>query len=52
MNVIMRMLFLAIVLSFGVSACSSPTKELKSPCVGLEGSPCGKRSANPDRYII
>lgn len=52
MKVIMRILFLAILFSLGVSACSSPPKELKSPCVGLESSPCGKRSANPDRYII
>ncbi len=36
----------------GITACSTPQKELKSPCVGLEGSPCGKRSANPDKYII
>ena len=52
MRVIMRMKFLFTVILLGISACSSPPKELKSPCVGLEDSPCGKRSANPDRYII
>jgi hypothetical protein len=30
-----------------LSACSSETHELKSPCVGTEGSPCGtKRPVN------
>jgi len=27
-----------------VSACASKTPELKSPCVGIEGSPCVRRS--------
>ncbi len=35
------------VLSVMVTACSSKREDLKSPCVGLEDSPCGpKRSVN------
>lgn len=26
-----------------LSACSLPRSDLKSPCVGVEGSPCGPR---------
>ncbi len=37
-----------LVLPAMLSACSSEPPELKSPCVGVEGSPCGeKRPANP-----
>lgn len=36
-----------------VSACGSQPKELKSPCVGLEGSPCGpRRPANADLFQV
>lgn len=36
-----------------LGGCASAPKELKSPCVGAEGSPCGpKRSANPDIYKV
>lgn len=36
-----------------ISACQSQPKETKSPCVGIEGSPCGpRRSANPDIYPV
>jgi hypothetical protein len=28
----------------GLSACSSEREELKSPCVGIDGSPCEKRN--------
>lgn len=28
----------------GLSACTSDTPEIKSPCVGIEGSPCERRS--------
>lgn len=31
---------LIVVASFGVASCSSEPKEVKSPCVGIEGSPC------------
>ncbi len=30
-------------------ACSNKASELKSPCVGDEGSPCARRSVN-DRW--
>ncbi len=31
----------------GLVACTKPTRELKSPCVGTESSPCGpKRPVN------
>ena len=42
-----------IILLLGVSmvqlqACSNKAVDLKSPCVGAEGNPCGpKRAANP-----
>ncbi len=42
-------LFLVVILSF-VQACTTKPRELKSPCVGSEGSPCDKRPANP--YIV
>ncbi len=37
-----KLLFVAVVLS-ALSACSNPHPDLKSPCVGAEGSPCDRR---------
>ena len=33
----------------GLSACSKPQEDLKSPCVGTAGSPCDRRPVNLDR---
>ncbi len=32
----------AVLVGF-LSACSAPKTDLKSPCVGAQGSPCGPR---------
>lgn len=43
----MRNTFLIAALMFGLvglSACSSQTEDLKSPCVGAADSPCVKRT--------
>lgn len=34
----------ALILVLGVASCTSDTPELKSPCVGAEGSPCERRN--------
>ena len=31
-----------------LSACSNPQPDLKSPCVGAEGSPCDRRPVNAE----
>jgi hypothetical protein len=44
-----RMFSFMLPLAFVMSACdgSGERQDLKSPCVGIEGSPCGsKRSVN------
>jgi hypothetical protein len=38
-----RLLLVAALLSI-LSACSNPHPDLKSPCVGAEGSPCDRRA--------
>jgi Tfp pilus assembly protein PilP len=43
--------FIMLSLLLVVSACSAARDDLKSPCVGLEESPCGpKRSVN-DKWV-
>lgn len=40
----MRIITLALVFSaLALTGCSKPKQDLKSPCVGIEGSPCGDR---------
>jgi len=31
-----------------LGGCSSKPRDVKSPCVGIEGSPCERRPANAD----
>lgn len=40
-----RTLLLGMVILF-LSSCSNEVVDLKSPCVGAEGSPCDKRPVN------
>lgn len=40
----MRKILAFALIALTLAACS-PTKELKSPCVGLDDSPCGPRRA-------
>lgn len=40
-----KILALAVILS-ALSACSNRQEDLKSPCVGAEGSPCDRRPVN------
>jgi len=40
------MVITAAFLSLLVGGCSSGSKDLKSPCAGLEGSPCARRPVN------
>lgn len=37
------LMFLFVVLMAG---CTKEPREVKSPCVGIEGSPCERRSVN------
>ncbi len=39
-------LLAATILLAALSACSNPHEDLKSPCVGSEGSPCDRRPVN------
>lgn len=41
-----------LVVSFiGVQGCKKKAPELKSPCVGVEGSPCGPRKPVNDWWL-
>lgn len=42
----MKKILAVVVVALVMQACASKTPELKSPCVGAEGSPCDKRSVN------
>jgi hypothetical protein len=44
----MRKLLLAAIALMAVTSCSNPRPDLKSPCVGAEGSPCDRRPVNQD----
>jgi hypothetical protein len=39
-------LFICLLCLGSVAACSHEQKDLKSPCVGAEGSPCDRRPVN------
>jgi len=40
----MKKVVLAVLVLGMVQGCSSEVPDVKSPCVGLEGSPCGART--------
>jgi hypothetical protein len=40
-----KILLVAVSLAM-LSGCSNPQPDLKSPCVGAEGSPCVRRPVN------
>ncbi|MCC7259894.1 MAG: DUF2706 domain-containing protein [Alphaproteobacteria bacterium] len=42
----MKPVLCAVMALFVLSACTSKPHEVKSPCVGGDGSPCVKRPAN------
>ena len=42
----MPKLLLAVIFLVTLSACTRPQPDLKSPCVGAEGSPCERRAVN------
>jgi hypothetical protein len=42
-----RVMLLGVALLL-LPACSNSTEDLKSPCVGTEGSPCDRRPVNAD----
>ncbi|MEQ1705792.1 MAG: hypothetical protein ABL867_07475 [Rickettsiales bacterium] len=44
----MPKILLAAIVLIGLSSCSHPRPDLKSPCVGAEGSPCERRPVNND----
>jgi hypothetical protein len=35
-----------VLVAVSVAACSNPVRDLRSPCVGAEGSPCDRRPVN------
>lgn len=46
-----KLLFVFLALS-SLSACSNPQPDLKSPCVGAEGSPCERRPVNNHAHFL
>jgi len=40
-----RIVLISLALTF-LTACSNKEPDLKSPCVGAEGSPCDRRPVN------
>ena len=46
----MRLVLIAIAL-VSLNACSDPTPDLKSPCVGADGSPCVRRPVNDGWHV-
>jgi len=42
---IKKLLLCAVVLSV-ISGCGATREDLKSPCVGADGSPCARRPVN------
>jgi hypothetical protein len=42
----MKNIILIVAVLASLSACSRPKPDLKSPCVGAEGSPCERRPVN------
>jgi hypothetical protein len=47
-GIMKKWILIALALA-SLPACSNKASELKSPCVGDEGSPCARRSVN-DRW--
>lgn len=39
-----KMMLITVVLMAVLGGCSQKQKDLKSPCVGAEGSPCERRA--------
>lgn len=46
----LRRVFTIFGLALFLAACSSKVEDLKSPCVGADGSPCVKRPANSGQF--
>lgn len=44
-------IILVITALFFAAACTQKQPELKSPCVGLEDSPCGKRIPANEHWL-
>lgn len=44
----MKNIILTAVTLVLLAACSNKVEDLKSPCVGAEGSPCDRRPVNED----
>ena len=42
----MLIIILASIVLLAVTACSNPTPDMKSPCVGTDDSPCVRRPVN------
>lgn len=42
-----RMMLIGVMLTL-LSGCSNKMADLKSPCVGADGSPCVRRAVNQD----
>lgn len=40
----MKKILLVSLLFVSLAGCSNPRPDLKSPCVGAEGSPCDRRA--------
>jgi uncharacterized protein YceK len=47
----MKKIFIFLLVGLVLQGCQTPAHELKSPCVGTEGSPCGDRRKVNDWWI-
>lgn len=47
----MAVVVFSLLAALSVSACSKGTKELKSPCVGTDDSPCGPHRAPSNQPV-
>lgn len=47
----MTRFLMVVILACAVQACSKPVPDLKSPCVGAEGSPCGERYPLNEQWL-
>lgn len=47
----MKKIIAFVLIGLFVQGCQTPPHELKSPCVGAEGSPCGPRIKINDWWL-
>jgi len=46
-----RLILIGALMAVVLGGCSNKASDLKSPCVGNEGSPCARRPVNVGQYL-